>query len=174
MNMRYATAAAVLLAASPAPAARVRGQDVPKVAAGVAVLAVVGAVKTPLSLTAADLAKKPRRSVKATDHSGKEATFEGVALVDLLKEAGAPVGQELRGPSLALYLVVEASDGYRAVYALPELDPAFSDRVIILADRRDGKPLPPPEGPFRIVVPGEKKFARWVRQVTTLKVGKAD
>ena len=48
------------------------------------------------------------------------------------------------------YLVVEAADGYRAVFALPELDPAFSDRVILLADRRDGKPLDGKEGPLRV------------------------
>jgi hypothetical protein len=34
------------------------------------------------------------------------------------------------------FLVVEAADGYKAVFALPEIDPAFTDRVIIPADRR--------------------------------------
>ena len=73
---------------------------------------------------------------------------------------------------MALYVVVEAADGYRAVFALAELDPAFTDRVILLADRRDGKPLSTREGPFQIIVPGEKKHARWVRQVIRLKVGR--
>jgi hypothetical protein len=73
---------------------------------------------------------------------------------------------------MANYLVVEASDGYRAVFALPELDPASTDRVIILADRREGKPLGEHEGPLRVVVPGEKKPSRWVRQVIALRVAK--
>jgi hypothetical protein len=47
-----------------------------------------------------------------------------------------------------------------------------TDHVILLADTKDGQPLPPREGPFRIVVPGEKRPARWVRQVTALEVRK--
>jgi hypothetical protein len=40
------------------------------------------------------------------------------------------------------------------------LDPAFAVRDIILADKRDGKPLDSKEGPFRIVSPGDKRAAR--------------
>jgi len=58
---------------------------------------------------------------------------------------------------MAQYVVVEAADGYRATFALAELDPTFTDRVILLADRRDGKPLSAQSGPLQIVVPGEKK-----------------
>ena len=54
--------------------------------------------------------------------------------------------------------------------ALPELDPGFSDKQIVLAFLKDGKPLDDKEGPYRIVIPDEKRMARWVRQVTTLKV----
>ena len=59
---------------------------------------------------------------------------------------------------------------HRAVFALAEFDPDFTDRVILLADRRDGHPLSSKEGPFRIVVPGEKRHARWVREVIALDV----
>jgi hypothetical protein len=45
-----------------------------------------------------------------------------------------------------------------------------SQRDIILAGKRDGKPLDPKEGPFRIVAPGDKRGARWVRQVMTLEL----
>ena len=83
-------------------------------------------------------------------------------------DAGLKLGQDLRGPALASYLLVEAADGYRAVFALPEIDPACTDRTILLADRRDGKPLPAQEGPLRIVVPGEKRRSRWVRLVVAL------
>ncbi len=41
---------------------------------------------------------------------------------------------QLRGSQLKLYLLVAASDGYRAVFALPEFDPDFTDQVILLAD----------------------------------------
>jgi len=78
------------------------------------------------------------------------------------------LGEQLRGKRLAEYLVVEAADGYKAVFALPEVDPAFTDRVVILAYKRDGQPLSSPEGPYRIVIPDEKRQARWVRQVVAL------
>ncbi len=151
------------------------GQDRPaaKTAATDLVLKVKGEVDRPLELTALEMGKLPRQTVHAKDHDGKEADFEGIAVVEVLKAAGVKFGQDLRGPALATYLVVEAADGYRAVFALPELDPAFADRVVLLADRRDKKPLDEKHGPFQIIVPGEKRHARWVRQVIALKVGRA-
>jgi DMSO/TMAO reductase YedYZ molybdopterin-dependent catalytic subunit len=125
-----------------------------------------------LALTASDLARLPRQTVRAKDHEGKEAGFAGVPLVEVLKAAGLKFGQDLRGPALATFVVTEASDGYRVVFALPELDPAFTDRVVLLAYERDGKVLSEREGPLRIVVPGEKRHARWVRQVIAMKVGR--
>jgi DMSO/TMAO reductase YedYZ molybdopterin-dependent catalytic subunit len=137
------------------------------------VLNIAGEVPHPQKFTADELAGLPRQTVRAKDHSGVESDFEGVSLHDVLKRSGVAFGVDLRGPELANYLVVEAADGYRAVFALPELDPASSDRIILLADRRDGKPLDAREGPLRIVVPGEKRHSRWVRQVVTLRVGRA-
>jgi DMSO/TMAO reductase YedYZ molybdopterin-dependent catalytic subunit len=137
-----------------------------------ALLQVIGEVSHPLALSAADLAKFKHQSVRAKRHDGVESQFEGVPLVDILAKAGVPVGSDLRGPAMALYLIVEASDGYRASFALAELDLAFTDRVILLADSRDGQPLSARDGPLQIVVPGEKKHARWVRQVIKLKVGR--
>ena len=137
------------------------------------VVKVEGEVSTPLRLTAAELNQLPRQTVTARAHDGKESRFEGVALFDVLKKAGLPTGNELRGKAVALFLVVEAADGYRAVFALPELDPAFTDRVILLADRRDGQALSSRDGPLQIVVPGEKRHARWVRQVIALRIGRA-
>jgi len=137
------------------------------------VLSVSGEVERPLKLSAADLAKLPRRTVRAKDHSGKEAAYEGVALIEILRLAGVPLGEGLRGKNLSLYLIVEAADGYRAVFALPELDPAFTDRAILLADHKDGNSLATSEGPLRIVVADEKRQARWMRQVTSFIIRRA-
>ncbi|MFO0893059.1 MAG: molybdopterin-dependent oxidoreductase, partial [Isosphaeraceae bacterium] len=65
------------------------------------------------------------------------------------------------------------ADGYRAVFALPELDPDFTDRPVLLADRRDGRPLPGKDGPLQVIVPSDKRHSRWVRQVVALRVGRA-
>jgi hypothetical protein len=69
---------------------------------------------------------------------------------------------------------VEAADGYRVVFALPEFDSDFTDRKIYLVSKRDGKPLSEKEGPVRVVVSDEKHPARWVRQVTALKIKQAE
>jgi hypothetical protein len=117
-------------------------------------------------LTRSDLEALPR--IKVT--TGTASTFEGVALGALLAKAGVGFGETLRGKRMASCLLVEAADGYRAVIALPELDPAFTDKQIVLAFLKDGKPLDDKEGPYRIVIPDEKRMARWVRQVTVLKI----
>jgi len=145
----------------------------PLAAAGDVVFRIGGDVERPQQWTLDDLAALPRREVRARDRDGTEATFAGVALVELLQLAGVPLGEKLRGSNMALYLLVEAADGYRVVFALPELDPAFTDRVILLVDRRDGQPLAATEGPLRLVVPGEKRQARWVRQVGSGTVRRA-
>jgi hypothetical protein len=83
------------------------------------------------------------------------------------------LGEKLRGSNMALYLLIEAADGYRVVFALPELAPGFTERVVLLADQRDGQPLSTTEGPLRLVVPDEKRHARWVRQVGSGTVRRA-
>jgi hypothetical protein len=60
------------------------------------------------------------------------------------------------------------------VIALPELDNAFTDKQFVLAFLKDGKALDGKEGPYRIVIPDEKRMARWVRQVTALKIAEVD
>lgn len=119
-------------------------------------------------LKRADIEALPRIMVLTA--SGGLATFEGVPLKAVLEEAGVGFGETLRGKRLASYLLVEAVDGYRVVIALPEMDPAFTDKQIVLAFLKDGKPLDDKEGPYRIVIPNEKRMARWVKQVTTLKI----
>ena len=107
------------------------------------------------------------------DHSAghdSPATFEGVLLWELLSSAGVALGDKLRGPRMTEVVIIEAADGYKVAFALAELDSAFTSSKAILADKRDGKPLSAKEGPFRIVVPSDKRPARWVRQVTALRV----
>jgi hypothetical protein len=120
-----------------------------------------------------EIVKLPRASVRAKDEKGKEAVSEGTPLHEILKAAGVNLGEAIRGAVLANYLLVEAIDGYRVVFTLPEIDPAFTDLMFLLADRRDGQPLSEFEGRLRIVVPHEKRHARWVRKVVILTVQRA-
>jgi DMSO/TMAO reductase YedYZ molybdopterin-dependent catalytic subunit len=137
-------------------------------------LTVTGEVDHPLKLTAADLAALPRLASRAKDHNGQEAAFEGVALIEILKMAGLKFGEGMRGKALSTYLVVKASDGYQVVFTPPDLDPAFTDRLVLLADKKNGAPLSSAEGPLRVVVPDEKRQARWVRNVLSISVRRAE
>ena len=130
---------------------------------------VTGAVKQPLTLTTEDLAKMPRGSVK-TSNNGLETAYEGVWLYEVLKRAGVPMGSELRGKALTNYLLVEAKDGYQVVFSVAEVDPAFTDSEMLLADKADGKPLVGSQGPFRLVVAKDKPGARSVRMLTKIEV----
>jgi hypothetical protein len=109
--------------------------------------------------------------IPARNDSGAMETWAGVPLIEILRKAGAPVDDRLRGRNMAAYVLVIAADGYRAVYALPEVDPKFSpQRRILVADTLDGKPLGGDFGNLRIANQGEGAFARWVRQVIAIEV----
>jgi len=120
-------------------------------------------------VTIVNLAEFPRQTVVTSDH-GRKATFEGVAVRDVLTKAGVPLGEALRGKALARIIIATAPDGYQGVFGIAEVDAAFTDQIILIADRRDGERLLPDTGPLQLVVPLDKRPARWVRQVTKIEV----
>jgi len=133
-------------------------------------LHVTGEVSNHLDLSLGDLAALHHETIHVTDEKGAPAEYAGVPVAEILAKAGAPLGKEMKGANMGVGLVARAPDGYHVLFALAEFDPAFNDRVILLADRRDGKPLDNREGPLRFVVPGDKRHARWIRGVNTLEV----
>ncbi len=147
------------------PAATVSSQE--------PVLKIGGAVPKPIELKLPDLTRMPRIDLRMTDRNGRDVTYSGVSLAEILRAAGLKLDASSM-PSrdiVGSYVLVEAADGYRAVFALAEIDPAETNRIVLLADRKDGQPLSANEGPFRIVFPGENHPARWVRQVQSIVVG---
>ena len=138
---------------------------------GPAQLKIGGSVSTPLILTIADLRAMPRTTIRALNtHEKKTETYQGVLLEELLKKAGAPHGERLRGALMTTYVIAEAEDGYRVVFALAELDSGFLDSEVLVADTMDGAPIGPKLGPFRLVAPHEKRPARWVRMLKSITV----
>lgn len=123
-----------------------------------------------ITVSSETLTGLPHVKAEAKEHENPTATYEGVTLGSILERAGIPRGEKLRGSALRAIVVVTATDGYQVVFTLAETDPAFTDRLIILADKKDGKPLPEKEGPYRIIVPTEKRPARWIRNVKTIAI----
>ena len=141
----------------------------PDTVAAPAVLKVEGAVPTPLSLTADDLAKLPRTTATLSA-DGTTTTYEGVLLYDILVKAGWQFGHGMTGKPMASYLLATGKDGYQVLFALPEIDPQFSGAKVIIADKADGAALPAREQPFRIVAPEDKMHARSIYSLVKLEV----
>lgn len=155
--------AAVLAQAPATPAAR------PEPAA--ARLEITGAVQTPLSFSAADLKTMPRTKVRIGGQNGQAPqVYEGVALSELLQRAGVPQGGDLGGEWMAAYALATAEDGYRVTFSLSEMNPGIGAVEVLVADTLDGAPLGQGQGPFRLVVPSDKRAARWVRVLKSITI----
>lgn len=140
-------------------------------AATPAVFNIDGHVTTPLTLSVTDLKSMPRKTLKVVNpHDKKAEVYEGVLLSDLFAKAGAPMGHQLRGATMTTYVLAQASDGYRVIFSMAELDSDFLDSDAIVADTLDGAPLGTNEGPFKLVIPHDKRPARWVRMLQSLTV----
>ncbi len=123
------------------------------------------------NVTFEDFATLPRAEVKLAEMHGKrEKLYSGVAMRDILLKAGAPLGEKLQGPALAMGVMVHCKDGYRVLFSLAEFDEAFSSRMILLADREDGAILPPSAAPLRIIAAGDQRGARSARQVVAIEI----
>ena len=163
MGFRF-LASCLLFAALPAWAAE------PAVAPpGPQVIAVLVDGKATTTLDHAALAAMPRASATAATHDEKPAVWQGVALEEIVHHTGVPEGTAMRGRAMARFVRITASDGYQVVFSAGELDPAFGNTQVILAEQKDGQPLTT-DGPYRLVVPGDKRAARWVRNVATIEV----
>jgi DMSO/TMAO reductase YedYZ molybdopterin-dependent catalytic subunit len=133
-------------------------------------LSIEGEVLRPLKFSLQDLFHFPAVEIKTKDRDNKEHSFKGVSLAAVLDSAGVTLGKQLRGENLSKYVLVKAADGYEVVFSLAEIDPEFASQTILLATSADGKPLPAGEGSFRLVVPQDKKHARWIREIVTVKI----
>ncbi|WP_425146806.1 molybdopterin-dependent oxidoreductase [Deinococcus sp.] len=129
-------------------------------------LAVGGLVRTPLSLSLADLksfapvTEELTLSCISNPVGGpliSNGIWEGFRLSELLKRAGVQPG--------AKYLLWEAADGYTE--SLP-LGRALADDVL-LVHTLNGQPLTPKHGyPLRVLIPGRygMKQPRWITRIT--------
>ena len=125
-----------------------------------------GAVHT---IAPADFAQLPQQTVKATSHD-KESEFSGASLIDLLKSCGVEFGEKLKGKRAPLSPFWTPPTATAIVISLLEIDPATTDKVAIVANRRDGQPLSAKEGPYRLVLPGEKREIRWIRNLQSIHI----
>lgn len=133
---------------------------------GVSIVRPDGTVAT---LNSERLMALPRANVTATAHDNTQR-FEGSDLRDVLRAAGVEATENLRGGALRRVVSVHAADGYVAAFALAEIDASIGDKRVWLVNRQDGAALAADQGPWRLVVPADRRPARWVRQVVRIVV----
>jgi hypothetical protein len=122
--------------------------------------------------TPATLAPLPHKTVTLyNEHAKANQTYSGVELIELLNPLG--IAEKPHGKDFRSYLVAEGSDGYQVVYSIGEVTPDVHDGTVLVADSMDGKPLIE-TGPLQLVATGEKRPARWVRNLVAIHVHPAE
>jgi hypothetical protein len=130
-----------------------------------AALAVGGSAKVDAALLAG------LAPVEATlNFHGEVHHCSGPTLAAVVAKLGLPANETLRGAALQRGIMVHARDGYAVLFSLGELDPGTGAEPAIIATQCDGKQIGPDEGPYRLVLPNDKRPARSVRQVESIEL----
>jgi len=101
-----------------------------------------------------------------TGRGAEQASYTGALLWSVLEGAGV-LGSEPRS-RVRRVVKVTGRDGYSAALSLAEIDPEFEGKQVMLAYRRDGEPIPGNE--LRLVVPGDRRGGRSVRDVVKIEL----
>jgi hypothetical protein len=117
-----------------------------------------------------DLKALPQKTLTVKNgHTGAQETYSGVAVGDLLAKLGFAFDNASAKRTYHSYVRAEGTDGYWVLYSASELTPTLRETESLIATGVDGKPLGD-EGTFKIVLAGERRPARWVRNLQSLTV----
>ena len=94
----------------------------------------------------------------------------GPSLRSLLTKLGQPEGAAVHGNVLTTIITVTGADGYAVALSLGEVEPTLGHAHAIIATRCEGRALPPETGPYRLVIPGEDRPVRSVRQMQSITI----
>jgi hypothetical protein len=123
-----------------------------------------------ITLSPEEFAALPHKTVSVFNaHSKTNERYSGVALADLLAKVGVPLGEKVQGKLFLTGIIAEGTDNYGVLYALAEVDPSIHAGDVIVADTVDDHNLGK-DGAFKIVSTEEKRPARWVRNLSSIKV----
>ncbi len=118
--------------------------------------------------TAQDLAALEHRTIDVVNgHTKASEHYAGVLLSTLLTKVGVP--DKPHGRDFRMYVLAEGADGYQVVYSLGEVNPDVHDGTVIVADALGNAKLGD-SGPLQLVATGEKRPARWVRNLVSIRV----
>jgi hypothetical protein len=100
-------------------------------------------------------------------------SYTGTTLWNLLADAGGVTTTTAKNDILSKYVVATGSDGYKAIFSLGEIDPAFGNQPVLVAYADTAGQLGPnaSDGLARVVVPGDIAGGRYVSDLVSLQVG---
>lgn len=116
---------------------------------------VTGAVKTPLTLSVADLKAFPAAQIDSAtvtrprDQMEVPSTVRGVRLTAVLERAALSSGD--RNDWKHAVVLATATDGYQVVFSWPELFNTEIGANVLVVFERDGQALAEREGPIALV-----------------------
>lgn len=133
-------------------------------------LVIDGKVKHPLRVDADVLRGLPSMRVEVsfqTAHGTEKSSYSGVLLWTLLAQAGG-IDDPEKGAELRHTIDIRGRDGYSIVISTGEIAPDFGGKAAMIAYERDGEKLG--SNGLRVVMPGDKRGGRYVRDVVEIEV----
>lgn len=122
-----------------------------------------------LSVAALRALEPQTREVAFLTSKGEETgRYTGARLWDILAGSGL-IDPAAHGALLRTLVIVTAGDGYTLILSAGELAPDLGNKPVLLAYARDGAPLDAGRSP-RLIVPGDARGARNVRDVARIEV----
>jgi DMSO/TMAO reductase YedYZ molybdopterin-dependent catalytic subunit len=124
------------------------------------------------TLSVAELSAMPQTTVTVMNtHTKMQETYAGVRLTEILSKAGADATPH--GALLRSYVRAEGTDKYWVLYSEGEVQPEAHTGEVIVALTMGGKPLGE-DGQLKLVSSEDKRPARWVRNLTAVKLVTAE
>jgi hypothetical protein len=122
----------------------------------------------------ADLEAMPQTTVMVhNEHTKVDESYTGVLLGDLLAKSGFPVDKTTQRKMLRSYLVAEGTDKYWVLYSVTEIEFSEHNGDVIVATSVGGKQLGD-DGQLKLIDSGDKKPQRWVRNLSSITVKRAE
>jgi hypothetical protein len=120
------------------------------------------------TLSVADLQAMPQKTVQVHNaHTNMDESYTGIAVDELLKRYGVTLDGAGAQQVYHSYVIATGTDKYHVLFSASELQSSLHTGDAILAISMDGKSLGA-DGDIKMVLPGERKPARWVRNLVSL------
>ncbi len=100
-------------------------------------------------------------------HNNQDESYSGVPVKDLLAMVSVTQGSGPKVSANMQIVVASATDDFQVAITLCDTNPECRSGEAIVADSKGGEPLTT-DGAFKLILTGDKKPARWARNLHAL------